>query len=231
MIARLMRGGTAMFVYFCLATIITQAVLFSYLALTWKLDRNKVIQVLAILQGVDLFAMKEQAEGDRRELAVAQVSFDQIRETRALKVHHLELREQALKDGLGQLAFEQRKLADERKRYKQVRGAFNKELLEMQQGALATGTDTVQTMLQSIQAKQAKDLLVRMLENDQLDEVAMLLATMPTTKGAKIMKEFKTAPEGEQLSTIIDRIRTGYPKSKLADETLEELDQSNPTGP
>ncbi len=159
------------------------------------------------------------------------ISFDQIRETRALKVHHLELREQALKDSLDQVAFEQRKLADERKRYKQVRESFNNELLDIQQGAMATGATAVQTTLESIKPKQAKTLLVRMLENEQLDYVAMLLATMPTVKRAKIVAEFKTAPEIEQLDEVLQRIREGYPESTLIIGTQQELEQPKPTGP
>ena len=231
MIGRLLRGSSSMFIYFCLATVLTQAVLFSYLAFSWRPDRNRLIQVLAILQGIDLFAMKEQAEGLQQELTMEQVSYDQIRETRALKVHHLELREQALKDGLDQLTFEQRRLADERKRYKQVRDAFDKELLTMQEGAVATGMANVQTTLESVKPKQAKDLLIRMLDNDQLDDVAMLLATMPTVKRAKILAEFKTAPEAEQLSKIIERIRTGYPDATMAAQTQQQLEQPKATGP
>jgi hypothetical protein len=231
MIPRLLRGATSLAIFFCLATVVAQAFLFVYLTLVWKPDRNQAIQALAILQGVDLFAMKEKAEQEGSELSVEQVSYDQIRETRAIKVYHLELREQALQDALSQLAFEQRKLSEERKRYKQLRDEFDQQLLQIQEGAIVAGTDNVQTKLEGIKPKQAKDLLLQMLKNDKLDQVVELLANMPTVKCAKIMGEFKTAEESKQLYEILQRIRDGYPNFDLAATTQEKLQQPGPTAP
>jgi hypothetical protein len=103
MIAKLIRSSTSLFVYFCVATILAQIIVASYLTLTWQVDRDKVVQILAIARGVDIFAIREQAQRDRDQVSPEQVSYQQIRETRAVKVRHLELREQALQQGLAGL--------------------------------------------------------------------------------------------------------------------------------
>ena len=54
MIGRLLRGGAAMLVYTCVATVIAQAILAAYLAATWHLDRETTVQMLAIAYGIDL---------------------------------------------------------------------------------------------------------------------------------------------------------------------------------
>jgi len=231
MIARLLRAGISLFAYFCVATILAQIILLVYLTLTWQLDRNKVVQVLAIAQGIDILSIREQAERDQEQISPEQVSYEQIRETRAVKVRHLELREQALRQGLGQLASEQSKLAKEMQHCEQLRASFQKELLDLQQGAVATGRENARLKLESLKPKQAKEQLVEMLKNDELDEVVALLAGMPDSKAGKIMAEFKLPGESEQLYQILRRIRQGFPDSKLAADTQSKLNPPNPTSP
>ncbi len=69
MIARLIRGGKSLFLYFCVATILAQVILVVYLTLTWKIDRNKAAQILAVAQGIDVLAIKEQAARDREAVS------------------------------------------------------------------------------------------------------------------------------------------------------------------
>ena len=228
---RILRSGIPLFVYFCLATFFAELILLAYLGFSWKINRNKAIQVLAILRDIDLFEMRQKAEGEGDEIAPEQVSYRQILEERAEKILHLQLREQALEDGLQQLAYEQRKLGNERKHYKQLEASFKKELLELQEGAVKTGTDNVRLKLESIKPPQAKDLLVQMLKDKRLDEVVVLLANMPTMKSSKIMSEFKNGDEPKQLYDVLKRIGEGYPEFDLGQQTGEKLAQPNPAGP
>lgn len=230
MITRLMRSGLSLLVYFCLATCIAQVILFVYLSFAWRPDRQKLIQVLAVLQDVDPFATDE-AERQRDEVSSEQVSYEQILEARAAKLLHLQLREQALEKALGQLAFEQRRLTEDKKQYEQLRESFNNELLTMQEGATTKGRDVVMQKLSSIKAKQAKELLAEMLNNDEMDEVVVLLSAMPDVKAAKIIAEFKLPEEIEQMYEILRRIGKGFPDSKLAADTREKLAELSPSGP
>jgi len=226
MIKRLLQSGLSLLVYFCLATLISQAVLLAYLGFTWRLNRNKLVQIMAVLQNVDLFAIKEQADIEKEQPISEQVSYQQIMEVRARNVYHLELKEQALKGDLEQLRFDQHKLAEDTRRYKQLRDAFNAQLLEMQQGAVASGEDEVVLILASAKPKQAKEQLVLMLDNDELDKVVSLLAKLPDTKRSKIIAEFKTPAESEQLGEILHRIREGIPDANLPEETRKKLQES-----
>jgi hypothetical protein len=231
MIARLLRTGLSLFAYFCVATVLAQIILLAYLALTWQLDRNKVVQILAIAQGVDIFAIRDQAQRDRDQVSPEQVSYQQIRETRAVKVRHLELREQALRQGLEQLAAEGRKLADDMQRQQQLKESFQKELVDLQQGAVASGRENARVKLESLKPKQAKEQLAEMLKNDELDDVVALLAGMPDSKAGKIMAEFKLPEESQQLYQILRRIREGFPESELAAATQNKLNQPNASNP
>ena len=68
----------------------------------------------------------------------------------------------------------------------------------MQKGAAATGSEDVRRTLETIKPKQAKELLVLMLEQKEMDDVVVLMAGMPDGKRAKIIAEFKTPAEVEQ---------------------------------
>jgi len=231
MIARLLRSGTSLFAYFCLATVIAQVILLAYFGLTWKLDHNKVVQVLAILQDVDLLTLKQKADDAEDELSSEQVSYEQILEARALQVAHLQLREQALKDGLDQLQFEQRKLSDEGKRLEQLKASFDGELLAMQDAAVTSGREDVVTKLQGIKAKQAKQLLLEMLENEEIDDVVALLTEMSDIKSAKIIGEFKTPEDLKKIAEVLRRIRQGRPAADLVADTKKQLVGPDTTGP
>ncbi len=226
MIARLFRLAASLFVYVCVATVIAQAVVFAYVVARWRPDKARLIQALAVAQGVDLFTIKAEADAKLNPPSQEQVSHDTIKEARAANVRHLQLREQALQDAIDQLEYRQNNLAEETAEYKQLRESFDAELLKMQEGAIAEGTDNVRLKLESIKSKQAKELLVKMLGDGELDEVVTLLATMPTRKCAKIMGEFKTAEELDQLNKILEKIRNGYPDFGLAADTRKKL-QSN----
>lgn len=231
MIARLMRTGVSLLMYFAVATMLAQVILGAYLALRWQLDRNKIVQILAVAQGIDLLAIQEEAERDRGQISPEQVSYEQIRETRAVKVRHLELREQALRAGLDQLAAERRKLSEQLSHYEQLSKAFRKELFELQQGAVARGRENARMKLEALKPEQAKEQLAEMLKNDELDEVVALLSGMQNSKAAKIMAEFKLPGETEQLYQILRRIREGLPESKLAAGTLNQLNNPDRTNP
>jgi hypothetical protein len=231
MIARLIRTGASLFGYVCVATILAQIILLAYLVLTCRLDHSKVVQILAIAQGVDIFAIREQAQRDREQVSPEQVSYQQIRDTRAVKVRHLELREQALRQGLTELAAEGRKLAEGMQRNQQLRESFQKELVDLKQGAIATGRENARLKLEALKPKQAKEQLMEMLKKDELDEVVALLAAMPDAKAGKIMAEFKLPGEDEQLYQILRRIREGFPESKLATNAQNRLNQTSQAGP
>jgi len=226
-IARLMRTGSTIFVYVCLATIMAEVVLGGYVVAAWKLDKNRLIQILAIAQGIDLFEMKENAEREMQDRSTEQVSIDQILEVRAGKFRNLELREQALRNDLSQLAFEQQKLSKEETRYRQLRESFNTELATLQQRAASAGMDDNRSKLETIHPKQAKQLLDEMLDAEEIDDVVILLSGMPNVKSAKIIKEFSSEQDVKRIGEVLRRIRQGAPTTALAAEAQNRLNPSD----
>ena len=83
--------------------------------------------------------------------------------------------------------------------------------------------ETVLGTLQSLEPKQAKELIAQRLEKGEIDIVVKLLPAMTDSKRAKIIAEFKTATEMEQIGEVLDRIRQGQPTADVLGETGKKL--------
>ena len=75
MIGKLLGALSALLVYFCVATVIAAAILAVYFSRAWHLNREKLIQMLAVAQGVDLAALGQKAREDQEEPSTEQVSY------------------------------------------------------------------------------------------------------------------------------------------------------------
>lgn len=230
MIARLLNSAFSLFLYFCVATLLAQGIMLGYFWLTWRLDREKLVQILAVAQGIDLLAMHEKDEGDREEVSPEQVSFQEIIDRRAAMARDLELRETALKNGLDQLRSQRRQLAEDQQQHRQLVAEFNTRLLALTEGAEAGGREVVLRTLETIKPSQAKQQIVGMLANDEIDEVLLLFTEMSESKRAKILGEFKTPEENEKLGEVLRLIGRGEPQASLAEEAQKQLGPDNPTG-
>jgi len=223
MIGRLFRAAAWVFVYTCVATVLAQAILLGYARSRWGLDHDKLMRMLAVAYSIDLDAIRSQVTEEELPPTSEQVSYDQILAARAVKAQHLELRELALQQSLGQLQFESQQLAQQSDKYQQLKKTFEAQLLALQQQAQSSGIEDNLAKLEALKPAQAKQLLVEMLEKDEIDDVVILLKNMNTSKAAKIIGEFKTPQELEQIAEVLRRIRQGEPAGSLASSTAEQL--------
>jgi flagellar motility protein MotE (MotC chaperone) len=229
MIARLLSLFTTLLASVSVATVIAAGILGAYYTRAWQLNREKLLVMLAVAQGAELESLVQGSRAGTEEASTEQPSYAQILEARAAKTRNLELREQALRSGLQQLRSEERKLAEGRKQLQQLRESFQGELLAMEKGATATGREDARRTLETIKPKQAKELVAHMLEGKEIDEVVLLLAGMPEGKRAKIIAEFKTPAEMDEVGEVLRRIRQGLPAAGMADNTQRQLEP--PKGP
>lgn len=224
MIGRLIRGMTLLAVCFAVGTLIAQVVIFSFIWSRLEMDNEKVAQMMTIARGKDMVAVSRDQLKRQEEVPAEQPSFEEIVEKRASKVRDLELREQALSQGVDQLRFEQDKQVGESAQFKTARDAFEKKLVEIQEYQKTNGLQDNIVMLQNMKPAQAKEQLIRIYELGQVDQVVMLVTGMDASKRKKISDEFRTDEENRILGDILRRIRMGTPVALLAEQTLEELE-------
>lgn len=208
--------------YACMATVIATVLGALYASNRGWLTEEKLLRMVAVARGLDPYPR----QGSRQPAEPPQQpSLDDIARARALRARDLELRELALETGLADLKYEQTKLADEKDRYEVIKTAFEAKLRELRDGALAANLEQVRLILENIPPKQAKDQLLKMLAEGEIDQAVTLLSAMPIAKRAKILKEFKTEPNSEDLAKLLKRMREGGAEVPIIDDTFGQLKQ------
>ena len=120
-----------------------------------------------------------QAKGAEEKIT-EQASYDQILDSPA-KYRNLELREQDLRNSLSQCNLSKRNWPMTKNITSNcaMHSTLNWYRCE---GSVATGRDEVRRTLENIKPKQAKALILEMLDKKEIDEVVTLLASMPDAK-------------------------------------------------
>ncbi len=215
--------------YFCIATVISLAIGLSWLFSSGRLNRDRVVQIVAVLHGVDLSVYHAKLH-EKDLTGKEEVSLEEIARQRALAFRNLEIREQAVAEGLKRFRFASEQLAEKYDRYERIRKSFDEELSRFRAGAIAEGRENVRQILETIKPRQAKEQMLAMFDNGEIDVVVALLAAMPSSKRAKIVGEFKTPDESEKLAEILRRLRQGIPKITAVDRAENQLRPPAPTG-
>lgn len=228
MIGRLLHFLFAVLLYFSLGTLIAEGIIVSYVSSKWQLNREKIARMVAVARGLDAAPAPAPPKTPPDDSANDQVSYEQVLQARAIRDKNLQLREQALAHALAQLQTDQQKLMEEQRRFQRDRTDYETKLAAAAQGAQNAGREEVRRILQSIKPKQAKEILVGMLDNNELDEVVALLTGMTDSKRSKILAEFKTADENKKIDEVLRQIRKGAPEAPLAQQAKDKLLSAGP---
>jgi hypothetical protein len=228
MIGRLLHTLIVALACLSVGTVISAASLGGYLAVKWDVNRDKLVQILAVAQGIDLAALKGKAQPAPVETSREQPSYEQLLEARATKFRNLELREQALRGALEQLRQDQGRVAEDRGTVAKARQTLQTQLADIDKQSTDVGWEQNRNSLQTIKAKQAKELLVAMLAKNEMADVVALLAPMTDSKRAKIISEFKTPEELQKTEEVLRLIRRGEPRSTAAANIRQQLGAAKP---
>jgi hypothetical protein len=211
-----------------IGTLITVVVVVAMLWWKGALTDERVLGMLAALQGIKsspppaISALNVDAE---------QASLDQIHNARMTASLDLDLRESAIDKGLGDLRTIEKALQSETQRLDYWKQSFDKRLSDLQTAAADSALREIQQTLEVIQPKQAKDQLIKMLEDPKtttdnpMEDVVRILKAMPLDKRKKILQAFTTPDENKILSEILRVIRLGGSDTELLRDTRSQLQQ------
>jgi hypothetical protein len=226
----------ALLLYTCVATVVVQAGALSVMSAQGMLTREKFYQCLAALYGVNLREIEEEALSAAKPPPPEQPAFEEIIRQRALAARDLDLRETAIDKALTDVRALTAQLKTERERYDQLKQQFDARLAALEQVFADTALQEVQRTLEAINPKQAKDQILRMLDEATPDEkeavtrdVITMFKAMPIDKRKKIVGEFKTEEEAEKLHEILKDVREGIPDLSLIRSTRAQLAKFSPT--
>ena len=215
------------------ATVIAQVAMLGMLYARGNLSQAKVVEVIAISKDVDLETMWQKLEAASKPVEVEQVSFEEVLTARKHLSLDLDLREIAADKGLIDVRQLGILLEDERRQYDTLKQEFDQRIENVRLGAVDEGLKEVQRQLESVDAKLAKDQVLRILGNADLPPetsmnfVVTMFKNMPLDRKKKIMGEFKTAEDRQQLNMIMSQIRLGVPDVEVIRQAREQFEAFN----
>jgi hypothetical protein len=219
----------SLLVAFALGTFVTLVILLA--TLWWKgaLADERLLGMVAAMQGI-----RPVPPGGRDNTLnpdAEQPSLDQILQARLRTSLDLDLRESAIDKALGDLRAIEEQIKTESGRLDHWKKDFDHRLARLETAATEAALLELQRTLEAIQPKQAKDQIMKMLDERPTDydqpvqDVVTIMKAMPLDKRRKILGEFKSEPEIERLAEILREIRLGTPDTELIRGTRSQLQQ------
>lgn len=219
----------SLFVAFSVGTVISLAVLLAMLWWKGALADDRLMGVLAVISGVEPARTTDAAGG--ASASDEQPSLDQIAQRRLATSLDLDLRETAIDKALGELRNLEAEVKVENKRLDEWKLSFDKRLEKLESETTDEALFQLQRTIEAMNPKQAKDQILKMLEDpptaedDPMRDVVTIIKTMPLDKQKKLLAEFKLEPETEKLAEILKQIRLGEPDAGLIQDTRNQLQQ------
>lgn len=212
------------FTYFSIATMIALIVAVGSLWFKGVLDEGRLYRVLGALHGVDVVTMHQQllAQGDNVEDEMP--SYATRRKLLTLKSFNQDLRKNAIDNAWAEMNEMRTKLEVKSTRFEEIKENYAAKLQQASNEEQAEALQEVRRTLEAIKPEQAKEQILKMLEDDAMDDVVTIMKNMPIDKRKKIIGEFEKGPDVESLYNILSEIRKGEPLASEIKETQEKLD-------
>ncbi|MDX1962533.1 MAG: hypothetical protein SFX18_05225 [Pirellulales bacterium] len=195
--------GTVM-VYFCVASMITLGLLAVYAKSQGYLEPQKVAMMLAVARGEALpnaAAQPAQKVDDKPKTFAEWERQNQVREK------DLDLREQAIKSESLLLEGERLKLLEKIENFAAEKRFYSENLNKLITTKEDEGRAAIRQIWESVKPKQAKELMLTMINKGENEEVARIFSFMPIAKQAKIIAEFKTPEDQIKIDELLRLLR------------------------
>ncbi len=218
---------SATIVYFCVATVIAQAVGLAMLWYKGYFTEERAYAVLAAAHGVDMLALRDRLEAEKKIDQEEGPSYESAIDTHLRKSLDLDVREMAVQKGLENLVGFDTQVRVKYDRFADIKLKYETRLMEIANEAKDAALQNLQTTIEAMSPEQAKDQLVRMLRDGAVNDVVKLMLDLPTDRQKKILAQFANDAEAQQLYEILKRIRLGEPTVSTIDQARAELQQLN----
>ncbi len=215
--------------FFCTASVVTGLACYGYLRHSGTLDDDTIFRIVALLHDVDLDKIAEQSSAKEPDVPPEEMSYEQGQEQLQVATLHLQSKKDDLDKQLAEFDSRFRLLNTQDARLQGYQREVEMYLSRIKEEAESDGLLAVRNQLQNlIPKKQAKPLLIRMIKDEQIKEVILLLNGMPAKKRSDILKTFDTPEDLELLSKIQEQMLAGDPIKPFVEEQLKKLSDITP---
>lgn len=211
-----------LFVAFCVATVLAQLIIVTLAGIRGNLSGTTFTQIVALLNGIDISGERLQRLLDKNQETPVP-TYEEVVERRAQNNLNLDMRERSIQLSIEQLQAMQAKLELDSTNFDNRKDAFYAKLDKLTEGLGSESLLEVQRTIESLDAEQAKDLLLKMYDAKQMSDVVAIVKGMQADKRKKILGEFAQPEELEKLYEILAALRQGEPTTSLIKEARNSL--------
>lgn len=212
--------------FLCTATVITGVSTYFYLRHTGALDDEKLFRAMAIFHDVDLNQIEQKHNAEHFEVPREEQSLGQSQEQTEVALLLYEAKERDLESLLSDFNSRLDSLIAAEARNRNFKAEAEEFLTKEKNKAIDEGITAVRTQLMTMNArKQAKPLLVDMIEEGRIEQVIQLLNGMSSKKRGDILKAFDTDEDLKKLAKLQEHMLDGDPIRPYVEKQLEALNK------
>ena len=209
--------------YFCVATVITAALIVGYMWHTDHLNNEKMFRLVAVVQDVDLEEIAKAEEKPADAVPPAEPSLNEVMHGQQVQDRNFEVKQLALQRGKREYDASLQLLIEKTDRYDRLAQDWQSRLKQEQELKTQENLAKVVSQLEQVSPEVGKDQLMRWIDEQKMDDAILLMNKMAESKLAKILKTFETPEELGKLHEIHERIIASGEENLKLEKALGEL--------
>jgi hypothetical protein len=213
--------------YLCAGTVVSAALGYGYLRHSGKLTDETLFRMTAMIHGVDLEKLAEAKEKSADETPPEETSYEEQQDQFQTSSLQFDAKRKQLADSLTDFDYQLKRLSVATTQYDMLRHDVENYLKQQRDRVGDAALQQVRIQIEAlVPKKQAKPILVRMIEDNRIDEVILLLGSMNKRTQEAILRSFDSPPEDlDMLYRIQKKMLAGEPVKPFIDSQLESLKQ------
>ena len=215
-----MKKLVGLFLWFCAATFLAQVCILGLAASKGNVSRQTIAQVIGLLNGIDI-------QGERLKQALISArdtptpSYQEILVAKSNALLQLDYRSRVLDNFKRQIDDQQRELQKKIEDFDERRKQYELQQEKQRTGMQLDNLKEIQTILENMAPEEAKKQLIKKLINGELMDVVSIIKGMEPGKQKKLLAEFTSPSDVEELAKVLQEIRRGqtFPTSDPVPKT------------
>lgn len=215
--------------YFCVATVITLALIVGYLWHTDHLNEQKAFRIVALLQDVDLEQLAEAQRKAGDDVPPEEPSVDDMLRHQQIQDRNFEVKQLALQRGRQEYDHRLQLLKEQTDRYDRLATEWQSRWKKEQELTTQENLAKVVAQIEQLRADNGKAMLVRWIDEGRMDDAILLMSKMSENKLGRILKTFETEEELNKLHEVHQRIISSGSANSQLEKALGEMKAADPT--
>lgn len=223
MIGKLFAALSVLVGYVSTATLIALLAGLGYLWQTDRLNDQKVFRMMALFHDVDLHQLADAQRKTAEEVPPEEVSLEDALRRQQVMDRNFEAKLLSLRSGKQEFDHRLQQLKELINRYDRMAQDWQSKWKQQEELSTQQNLATVVGHLELINPLQAKEELLRWVDEGRMNDAILLMSKMSESKLKKILQRFQSDKELTTLYEIHQQIIDSGEKSKTLEKALGEL--------